>query len=266
MADIESTNTRQEFRISQYISYVGPFIIFLGMVRLITFYNAFGVSIISYLDFSEIITSFFDILIFVIIYFAYISIQNFVAGDKEQANEANKKRQEIINENDFWKIIRLYITYFKKLLIFEFLVILGCLFSHFVYSWISAWTIFIVITTFFFLQVFLIIIVEIERKHIHLESSINRKRFISMTLYFLVFTMGVRYYSSYQAGLIKREKSTYGVTISLDNEQTLVSDSTSYFIGKTLNYVFIYDEKQNTTDIIPMTRIKQITMVHKKND
>jgi len=259
MAETE-TKLEKEFRISEYLSFGGPFIIFLGMTRLMTFYSAFGVSIVSYLDFSEIITSFFDILYIVVYYIAYISIQNFILANNSQAEKSNVKRRDIINENNFLKLIPLYLSYLRPILIFGLIVFLGSLILHYAFNLITELQGLILGSIFYAVIFYLIIIVEIERKHIQLESTVNRKRFILFTFYFLVFTVGVNQYSSFQARLIKSDKSTCGVTITLNNDQTFVSDSTSYYIGKTLNYVFIYHEKQNSTDIIPMSRVKQITM------
>ncbi len=264
MNDSKSNHNDKEFRISQYFTYIGPFLIFLGMTRLMTFYNAFGVSITSYLDFSEVITSFFDILFIVVVFLAYSSIQNFLAGNKNQSDEINKKRRVILKEENFWRLCRLYINYFNTLLIFGLIVVIGFIFARYIFNWITTWTIFVGIAIFIFLIVFLIVAVEIERKHIQSQSTIGRQRFIHFALYFLVFTFGVSYYSSHQARLIKNDKSTLGVSVTLDNDQTLVSDSSNYFIGKTQNYLFIYHEKQRTADIIPMTRVKQITMPHKQ--
>jgi hypothetical protein len=264
MRDQETGSSEKELRISQYFSYVGPFIIFLGMTRLMAFYSSFGVSIISYLDFSEVITSFFDILFIVITFLAYGSIQNFLIRNKNLEDEADKKRQEILNEGDLWKLCQLYFKFFKPLLIYILIVITCFIIALLVFNWITTWTLLITLIIFIFLVIFLIIGVEIERKHVHFKSTINRQRFIFLTLYFLVFTLGVTFYSSYQARLIKNDKSTYGIAVLLDNEQKFVSDSSDYFIGKTQNYLFIYHEKQSTTDIIPMTRVKQIIMVDKK--
>ncbi len=45
----------------------------------------------------------------------------------------------------------------------------------------------------------------------------------------------------------------------------------NYYIGKTRNYVFVHHENLKTTDVIPMSRVKQITVAqhrpaHKKQD
>ncbi|MEI6695639.1 MAG: hypothetical protein WCO13_06200 [Bacteroidota bacterium] len=262
MDDKNTKNTTNEFSLSQYLTYVGPFLIFLGMTRLITFYNSFGVSITSYLNISEVLTSFFDIIILVVIFFTLLSIQNFLVKDKNDMEIANKKRQAIIEEVSFLKICLLYLNYFSNLIIYGLIVVFGFIIAHYCFNLNTTFTVSIWTGAFVFLLIFLIIQVEIERKHIQFNSSVNKKRFIFFILYFLVFTYGVILYSSYQAGQIRRDKSTFGVNITLDNNQTLVSDSSNYFIGKTQNYVFIYHEKESKTDIIPMTRVKQITMIH----
>lgn len=257
-----TNNSTNELSISQYLTYVGPFLIFLGMTRLITFYNSFGVSITSYLDISEVLTSFFDILLLVVIFFAYTSVQNFLASGKDDADKANKKRQAILEEESFLKVCLHYLSYFSSLIIYGLIVISGCVVACFCFNWITTFTVFIWTGVFVFLLIFLIVQVEMERKHIQFQSSLNKRRFIFFVLYFLVFTYCVILYSSYQAGQIRKDKSTYGVTITLDNDQIIVSDSSNYFIGKTQNYVFIYHEKEKKTDILPMTRVKQITMTH----
>lgn len=262
MENKESTNSN-EIKINQYLTYVGPFIIFLGMARLMTFYNSFGISITSYLEFSEIITSFFDIILLVALLFAYSSIQNFLMSNKEEIEKANTKRQEILNEKNYFKIWWLYIKYLKVLLVFGFLTIIGCVISHYRFNYVTTWTIFLVSVAFGLLIFFIVIGAEIERKHLHFNSTIPRKRFIYFTLYTLALTFCVIYYSSYQARSIKIDKTTIGVTITLDNDRIIVSDSTNYYIGKTQNYLFFYHEKEKTTDVYPMSRIKQMTMTNK---
>lgn len=70
--------------------------------------------------------------------------------------------------------------------------------------------------------------------------------------------------AGYQAKRIKIDKSTYGYYIILDNNQKVISDSISYYIGKTQNYVFIHHQNLKTTDVFPISRIKQISVLIKK--
>ena len=262
MENKESTENN-EIKVNQYFTYVGPFIIFLGMARLITFYTAFGISITSYLEFSEIITSFFDIIFIVFLFYGYTLIQNFLMSNKEELEKANSKRQEILKEEKYFKIWWLYIKYLRVLLAFGLIAIVGCIISHYWFNSVTTWTIFLVSSAFGLLLFFIVVGVEIERKHLHLNSTLPRRRFIYLVLYSLALTFCVAYYSSYQARSIKNDKTTLGVTIILDNDKTIVSDSTNYYIGKTQNYLFVYHEKEKTTDVYPMARIKQMTMTNK---
>lgn len=262
MEDKKNIHSLEEFKVSQYLAFVGPFLIFLGMLRLISFYNSFGISIISYLELSEALLSFFDIIIIVVIFIAYTSIQNFLASGKNDIDKVKKERQSILEENNFFKICICYLKYFSSLIILGFVIIAGFIVARFYFHWITTVTVFLSIAFFVLLLIFLILLVEIERKHIQIQSSLNKRRYIFFLLYFLLISYFVTLYSSYQAGQIRNKKSTYGVSIILDDNQTLVSDSSNYFIGKTLNYVFIHHEKENKTDIIPMSRVKQITMIH----
>jgi len=253
-------------KIDRYYKYIGPFIIFLGIIRLITFYNYFGIAIIDYLNFSEIITSFLDIIVFIVLYFVYIYIQNYLTSNKSELDIIINKRQKIIEEKKLWKVILLYLNYLKKILILELIIIISFGILHFFFKEIANLVVAVVSIFLITSTIFLIISVEIERKHYHLNSTEIRKQFISIaliSLYLILFIMG---YSFYQAYSVKNMKSTCGVTIMFDNNEIFVSDSTNYYIGKTQNYIFIHHQEKNTTDVFPMTRIKQMIFPHKERN
>jgi hypothetical protein len=251
-------------KISQYIAYGSPFIIFLGMVRLIIFYNSFGISITDYLDFSEIITSFFDIIVLVVVFFGIALIQSFLIRDKEKLERANAKRQEILKEENYFKLWWLYVKYLKGLIAITFLVIVGCVIGHFWFSSVTIWALFLTSSALVFLIFVIVTSVEIERKDLQFNATIAGRRFIYFVLYGLAITFCVSSYSFYQANSIMKDKTNIGVTIILSNDKAIVSDSSNYYIGKTKNYLFIYHEKEKTTDVYPIARIKQMTMPNKK--
>ena len=65
---------------------------------------------------------------------------------------------------------------------------------------------------------------------------------------------------------VKKDKIYYGTEIhyqKFDDKIKFISDSTSYYIGKTKNYVFIFQELNNTTKIIPVKNINQIIIKKK---
>jgi len=111
-------------------------------------------------------------------------------------------------------------------------------------------------------MVFLIVFIgtEIDRKHYQFDTSTLTRRFYQILYATLLAIIAMIVFTKMQVDGIRKEKNTYGVKVLMDNEQLVVSDSTNYYIGKTQNYLFIYHEKSKTTDIIPMSRVKQITM------
>lgn len=72
------------------------------------------------------------------------------------------------------------------------------------------------------------------------------------------------YLANKEVDLIKINKSTFGSEVILDNDEKIRSDSVKYFIGKTNNFIFIYDEYENSTEIYPTSRIKKIKIINKK--
>lgn len=108
---------------------------------------------------------------------------------------------------------------------------------------------------FFFLT---IIFKEVEVKHEQLESDKNNKMFSSLILNALLFVIITIWVTYNEIRSVKDFKSTFGTTITLKDNTVLQSDSCSYFIGKTQNFVFFYDESIKTSEIIPVSEIKRI--------
>lgn len=109
-----------------------------------------------------------------------------------------------------------------------------------------------------FINSFYIAELELKRKY----KSLHTKKpwFIDIILYCVLFTLFIGYLSYHKAKMVRQNKVTFGVTIILDDNSQLFSDSSNYYIGKTDNYVFFYHEKTRSTDIFPVSRIKQLTI------
>lgn len=59
--------TKSDMPLSQILPYLGSYVVFLGVSRLLYYYESFGITITNYLEFSEILTSFLDIIVILII-------------------------------------------------------------------------------------------------------------------------------------------------------------------------------------------------------
>ena len=88
---------------SVLIPYLGSFIIFLGVIRLMFYYYSFNVRILNFLEFTEILTSFFDILLLVIITIIVAMINHFVIQDVRENERRNRLNAQLMEESSFRK-------------------------------------------------------------------------------------------------------------------------------------------------------------------
>lgn len=119
--------------LTQFIPYIGSILIFLGVLRLTYFYNSFGVSIINYLEFSEILSSFLGAIIFSIVLFLFLSIQNFLIKNKEESERLNSIAITLHEQNNFFMRIPLYFKMSKKFL-FDGIITLIVFFGYNLFS------------------------------------------------------------------------------------------------------------------------------------
>lgn len=259
---MEKTTSFSEvfLKINQFISYIGTFVIFLSTLKLVSFYNSFGISIISYLEFSELLISFFEVIVVCIFILLVLMIHDFLFSRESKHEKQKLKINALLNEKKVLKILWLYIKILRYPLLLSsivYLLFLFCNKSNLQY--LSATLKFIF--SFYILTITLLILkFEIDRKLLNHKFRRFSKQFILLTLVFLGFTITIVLYSEHQTNLIRKAKSNFGVEITFDTDNKFVSDSFSYYIGKTRNFIFIYDEKNKTADVYPMSRIKKIKL------
>ncbi len=256
----EKEKITKEIKISHYLPYVGSFIIFLGVARLIFFYSSFGISITNFIEFTEIITSFLDIIVFSVLIFAYSVLQGFLLHGKTDIEETHKLRKSIIEENKILKRFWLHLKNLQELFFGGLLIIVLYYIWHFFNESITYSALLWCAVIYLVCAVLLIITVEIERRHHQFNSTIQQRRFMSTLFNSLLFIGIILLFAKIDVDSIKNNKTTYGIEIILDNDEKIVSDSTNYYIGKTQNYFFIFHEHERTTDVIPMKRVKRMTM------
>ena len=62
---------------------------------------------------------------------------------------------------------------------------------------------------------------------------------------------------------IKESKKYLGTSFKIENN-IIISDSTNYYIGKTKNYIFYYQEENKSTKVYPIKDIKEIEIIKYK--
>jgi len=244
------------------VPFLGSFLLFLGVCRLISYYGEFGINVVNYLDFSEILTSFFDLFVLLSFSLSMMFIQGFLSANKE-SEESITKREKILEEKYFIKRIGLYFSYyigsfFWALVNATFYIVISRIFdksikwSNLIYTYLLALA----------LYIFLIFLNEIELKHKQFKSSESFRFWTQLLIYCTIIVVLVIYIGFRQASSVKKLKYYYGTTVKLDDNSEIVSDSSAYFIGNTKNYLYVYHEKDSSVVIIPMSKIKQIIYKH----
>jgi hypothetical protein len=252
-------NEKSESIIISYLPFLGSLVIFLGMARLIFYYSSFGIKIVTFLEFSEILTSFFDILIVAVVMILLAFIQDFLVMNKIDREEKAEAQQQIFDESNFWKRLLKYFkyhdTYFYSSLTL-FMVYWGWSFFN---NIITYETLLLIPLMYLGVMTFLILFTEIDIKHRKLNSSKSVRRLYNILMLSLFILISLVVMTRQEVANVKDNKSFFGTTIRFNTDSTFISDSSNYYIGKTQSYLFIYHERIKSVDVIPIREVKQIT-------
>jgi len=255
---------KDKIKLLDYAPYLGSLIIFLGVCRLSVFYGSFNVNIVPFLEFSEILTSFLDLLVLFIVMAIYSIIQNFMMETKSSQETQQTRVQKLYEQTSFLKRLKFYFYVFSEMFFFVLIIsVVFFVFKHFFNTEFTNKDYIRFLTLYLLLVGYLMLQYEIQIKH-HFHHSSTRQRMVtSASMYLLLMVSIVWLFATYQADRIKVYKSTKGMTLLFTDAPNFVSTENDYYIGKTQKYVFVYHEKTKTTDVIPVERVKQ--MIFKTN-
>lgn len=249
--------------ILNYLPYFGSILIFLGVIRQIFYYAGFGISIVNYLDFSEIITSFLDLLVLMVLSALFMIFQSFLNLGNSEISYKNEIKEELLKQNRSISGVILYLKFFKQdLILISIVFLINFLYNFYYYDveiiGVIGWIIFIV-----FMLILIVLPIEFQRKHEKFKTTPYYRKLIRIVSNSLIVIFLVIFYSIYQIYNIKINHSTEGSIIVLNNNKTLKSNKEIYFIGKSNNYIFIHNSKENATTVIPINRVKEISFKSK---
>lgn len=244
-------------RLSLMAPLIGAFLIFLGSLRLIVFYNFFDIHIVNYLEFTEIITSFLDVLAISVFFIVTSLIQGLWMNDQHRDEKQDSIRNQIYHEKSFFRRIFLYFKQNAELIILGAFISLIAFVIYLIYG--KALSTIQNIGLLLFVFIFLTgLFYELE---IRIQDYKSGVRVVFRTMLIgTIISLLTAYLANYQVDMIKNDNEHSGYTITLNNGEILKSDSTSYYIGKTRNYLFFYDGEAHSTNIIPMDRVQQISI------
>lgn len=252
----EKTPEVASYDFKSLLPYVAPVLILLGVTRIIFFYSFFSFDVIKFLEFSEILTSFFDAVVIGVFVFIFLvaTFTSFLldAETVETTSPITKEQKNLFGSPQSRKKIKTAAT----VILGTFLLgIINGLFTKktpetFTYSLYSSS---LIGTTGIIIGGYLIFNnrrVKWERKLFVLLVAL-----VNISIVFIMLTNYQKYLS------IRYGKRNKDIKVSLENK-TLPTDSFYYYIGNTRNYVFMYDEKKRRTDVFPMSRVSDIKFAH----
>lgn len=226
-------------RLKEYIPIIAPIIIALGIIKQIFYYHAFNIPILNFLEVGEVLILFMsDVLLLLL--FIVPSMIIFLIADFQVTKQTTffGKSQTMLD------------------LLFKFFMLLGIV--SFVYSIIM-----MIIyrndyfekTRFGLILVFSILLMYVYRLSLHAANETGKKILLASVVFgFIVYQVLVntnkearRAYNGRYIGTIIKTKDT-----------VYISDSTTFYVGKTKEYSFLYNKKKNSAIIIPNGEIEKM--------
>ena len=282
------TDQEKTIDFSKFIPLVTGGLIVLGITKLLFYYKLFNINVLSFLEFGEIITSFLDTVIALI---ACLSITSFlfikIFNESKRVSEIEKDLQknieiiaEIKSKDEEFEIkdkrIEAFIQEnlkpleihteqsYKSLrgLFYVSLVIFVLIYAALFISYYPNWQTPLRIM---FFGVFTMLCTFIFIKFYKKQNSILIRNILLVTILFMIAELLTIYTSITDYVSVKHNKCNQGTRIYFNNETFLKdsthihnSDSSTFYIGKTNNYIFVYSTKENTTSVYPMSSVIKI--------
>ncbi len=219
----------------------GTFLVFLGVLKLIFYYSYFDIQIIDYLEFQEIITSFFgDINIIIIFGFSMVLI-SFVT-----LNFISKKAN--LNIDDVAKkiMIFLYPRRFIYFIVF-FLIVLIIKLSLLFFDFLRYNYFLIYLLSFCSIQMLTYLFLSKDEK-----GNIDISNFYGILILGLSLSFSIYLFA--QKDIQETMSNTEETIINTKNEIIYCNNQTNnMYIGKTSKYTFL--KKSNSIIAIPNTEI-----------
>ena len=246
----------EQDKLKELIKYIPAYLIFLGAIRLVFYYKAFNINVVEYLEFSEFllsIFSFFIIIIFCVLIpgLFYIGLFGRSVGKYNNVDLDLKKKQTFpqrliifLKSLNLWTAL-LMLSFFLYLLFKK-----EPFYTHLIFIFYPIFT----ILNFLYTE----IRISYYNRHQTDISPTYHNLGLIVTLIILL-TLNDTYLNVYK---VKHQYKFHKTTICLD-DRVLISDSSNTYIGKTMNYIYFYNLKNETPTIFPISKVKSINLVEK---
>lgn len=225
-------------------------LIFLGVIKQSLFYNYFNINIIDYLTLSEIVTSFLDDLNIIIVFYALIVVYSFTNTKIFTTYLNTKIGNSKPNSFNFEYLSKLWkVNYPHKIAIFFAHLIMFIIINSLLYfKYINYSNTLIIILLFLVIQGLLHLVVQ---KNSEDKISFNLYKSIGVVM---ISTLIVVFYLS-QYDIQKVNNSVNQYEFQLLNRTIICDSKSTFYVGKTENFTFLFNKELGFTEVIPNTQI-----------
>lgn len=213
----------------------GYFVLY-GAVNLMTYYGSFGVQIISYIGFTEIISYFIKDIRTVLIQVLWIAVAYpiFYSRIKAFGKTSEVEGKDVAVKKDTKKPGNIVIA------------VAGVIMFGFFFIW-EGWRVGVI-------AVFILALTVPLAFH-HLAHLPN---VVIAVMTFVCFTL-MSFVEAERRAQNVLDGADYGVEFKI-GDQLIKSDSAGCYIGKTERYIFFYDRSASTTIVYPVEKVEYISI------
>lgn len=242
----ENNNTNILEHITKSIGLIYGFLVFCGALYFSFYYRTFHINIFRYLDLSEISVSFLNIIVPTLVYLSalagyFYSLRTYSTYMKKKREKRGIK-EKIKKVSEFWKIENLQSTW-------TIIAIASCpIFLYFSQERLS------VDMNYFSFRYLIALLYAIIP--ILLATIEYNLKFITINTAIILIMASVYEAIGDVHDTIEDSKHTICTIITKDND-TITTNEKFYFVGRTNQYLFLYNSTDESNTDIPTSEIKK---------
>lgn len=249
----------------KYWPLLGALLVAFGAEYLIFYYAVFNIPIMDFIEWGEIIQSFFSHIVVFIFLFLLGAFQVFIIQGKHEVEKERKVYTLEFSKQPFWKRL---ISYFRQYSVF-FWITFGSLSVDFLSAhfkileskstWLDS------IKYYVGAMVLVVILNEIRIKIDNHNYSNSQRFFFISVLFLLASFISIAYFAEREAKSLIESEERYIATIETKSNTTIKSTRTNIYVGKTKSFIFFFDVPTKKATLYPADEIKQLTLEIDKN-
>lgn len=260
-----ASNRKMSF--AELVSLLSGVLIFLSFWRIYTFYQHFGIELSQYISITEPVVlalSSWAMLTFLVLGFLmyFIVHWRFQKGTYELAKQTEEEsfEQKLFSKHSFIVRAKFYlgISAILAVCLISLAIVANivrvCLYDEEWDYFLEFWFILVLPVGYFVLLELLYFAIDELESFLGAQSLPRSFRWL---LILFITMLSINGYSKWQATRAEEGRRPW-VTIKFDNEEEWSSDSNHVWLGKTADYVYLYDRETKTTEIRKMAHVKII--------